>query len=82
VSQQFLKRSAGFFLVGRELRDLKAPAMMRAMMMRAEISPFGPLKLVAHQCNDGLGFARKDNEVTCQRPCGVTGTPSCLDASA
>jgi hypothetical protein len=82
MSQQFLKRSAGFVMVDREPRDLNAFAMMSDMIMRAETFLLGSLKLVTHQCDDGLGFARKDHEVTCQRPCGVTGTPSCLEASA
>jgi hypothetical protein len=38
--------------------------------------------VVPQKCDDGLGLSYEDYELTCQPPCGVVGTPSCLDTSA
>jgi hypothetical protein len=50
--------------------------------MHAEMSPFGPGVSPQNKCEDGLDVSYGDYEPTCKPPCGVEGTPSCLDASA
>jgi hypothetical protein len=50
--------------------------------MNAEMSPYGPGGPSQSKCDDGLDLSYGEFEVTCQPPCGVEGTPSCLDASA